>query len=239
MAPFLFGSIEPNASKNRYWFASAFLVLLAGFFSLGLSISPSNSVNVNKSNYNLTFKKAQNPIVVTAKPKAKIILIDKKKLEEEQKQAEAARIAAEAAKAQEEAKIVQNSQIETVSYPVAALSAGSLTDLYKRAAAAYGLDWRVLAAVHMIESGQATECAAVSYAGATGPMQFLPSTFNAYAVDGDGDGVTNICDVDDAVFSAANLLATNWGATDITAALYHYNNSDYYVNEVLALANSL
>ena len=239
MAPFLFGSIEPKDSKNRYWFVSAFLVLLAGFFSLGLSISPSNPVNTKASNYNLTFKKSATPIVIAAKTKPKINLIDKKKLENEQKQAEAARLAAEAAQAQEQAQIAQNTQIEPVSYAVPALSTGSLNELYQKAAAAFGLDWRVLAAVHMIESGQATECAAVSYAGATGPMQFLPSTFDAYAVDGDGDGATNICDVDDAVFSAANLLATNWGATDITAALYHYNHSDYYVNEVLALASSL
>ncbi|MCB5187754.1 lytic murein transglycosylase [Methylobacillus caricis] len=46
-----------------------------------------------------------------------------------------------------------------------------------------------------------------SWAGAVGHMQFMPSTFLAYAVDGDGDGKINIWQsVPDAMHSAGNYL---------------------------------
>jgi murein DD-endopeptidase MepM/ murein hydrolase activator NlpD len=46
---------------------------------------------------------------------------------------------------------------------------------------------------------------------AVGPMQFLPATFERYAVDADGDGARNPHDIDDAVSSAANNLCTAGG----------------------------
>ncbi|HCU59318.1 MAG TPA: lytic murein transglycosylase [Alphaproteobacteria bacterium] len=46
-----------------------------------------------------------------------------------------------------------------------------------------------------------------SWAGAMGHFQFMPSTYNAYAIDYDGDGVVDIWDsFDDAIGSAANYL---------------------------------
>lgn len=240
MAPFLFGSIEPKDRKNQFWFTSAFLVLLAGFFSLGLTISNPNNKIIQASNYELKLDKKEKNLEIVAKPKPKFKIIDKKKIEAQaqaRKEAEQKQREAEAA-TQAIALAQVQAQTQTNVYSTPAFD-GSLNDLYQRAASAFGLDWRILAAIHMIESGQATQCAAVSYAGATGPMQFLPSTFNYYAIDGDGDGVVDICNVSDAVFSAANLLATNWGATDIAAALYRYNHSNYYVNQVINLANSL
>jgi membrane-bound lytic murein transglycosylase B len=53
-----------------------------------------------------------------------------------------------------------------------------------------------------------------SWAGAMGHFQFMPSTYNAYAVDYDGDGVIDIWDsFDDAVGSAANYLnSLGWKA---------------------------
>lgn len=46
-----------------------------------------------------------------------------------------------------------------------------------------------------------------SWAGAMGHFQFMPSTFNAYAVDYDKDGIIDIWDsFDDAIASAANYL---------------------------------
>lgn len=46
-----------------------------------------------------------------------------------------------------------------------------------------------------------------SWAGAMGHFQFMPSTYNAYAIDQDGDGVADIWDsFDDAIASAANYL---------------------------------
>lgn len=47
-----------------------------------------------------------------------------------------------------------------------------------------------------------------SWAGAFGNFQFMPTTFKAYAVDGDGDGKIDIVNsVPDAIFSAANYLS--------------------------------
>lgn len=47
-----------------------------------------------------------------------------------------------------------------------------------------------------------------SWAGAMGHFQFMPSTYNAYAVDYDNDGVADIWDsFDDAIASAANYLS--------------------------------
>ena len=47
-----------------------------------------------------------------------------------------------------------------------------------------------------------------SWAGAMGHFQFMPSTYNAYAIDYDNDGVADIWDsFDDAIASAANYLS--------------------------------
>ncbi len=113
-----------------------------------------------------------------------------------------------------------------------------LLGIYQSAAGTCdGLDWTVLAAIHKVETrfgiGRAT-----SSAGAQGPMQFMRSTFDAYGIDGDGDGRADANDVEDAIFSAANLLCSN-GAGDparLATAIWNYNHSQEYVNEVLTLA---
>ena len=50
---------------------------------------------------------------------------------------------------------------------------------------------------------------ATSSAGAQGPMQFLPTTFDVYGQDGNDDGKIDINNVADAIYTAANLLAKN------------------------------
>lgn len=75
---------------------------------------------------------------------------------------------------------------------------------------------------------------------AVGPMQFLPATFSAWAVDGDDDGSLNPHDVDDAVATAARYLCGPSGRIDDERrALLRYNASAPYVAEVLAYADSL
>lgn len=76
---------------------------------------------------------------------------------------------------------------------------------------------------------------------AVGPMQFLPGTFDAWAVDHDGDGVANPHDIDDAVATAANYLCggRNGAITDERAALRRYNNDGSYVTRVLDYADQI
>ena len=78
-----------------------------------------------------------------------------------------------------------------------------------------------------------------SWAGAFGMSQFLPSSYLSWAVDGDNNGVIDLNDIDDAMYSVANYLKCNgWGQTSSQqrAAVYHYNNSSAYVDAVLTLA---
>lgn len=64
-------------------------------------------------------------------------------------------------------------------------------------------------AMRMIDAGHAEiEDFEGSWAGAFGHMQFMPSTFMTYAVDGDGDGKIDLVNsVPDAFSSAANYLS--------------------------------
>lgn len=112
--------------------------------------------------------------------------------------------------------------------------------IYQAAGTKYGVPWQILSAVHYKETKRSGNSGIASYAGAQGPMQFIPSTFRRFGVDGDGDGRAVISDVEDAIFSAANYLAksgANRGA--ITSALYAYNHSSAYVGSVLAIARGL
>ena len=89
--------------------------------------------------------------------------------------------------------------------------------LYKAAAARYGLDWRVLAAIGKNESDHGRSTAPGVQSGrnyancCSGPMQLctVASCGNAwgyYAIDGDGDGVASVYDPDDSVYAAATLV---------------------------------
>ena len=72
---------------------------------------------------------------------------------------------------------------------------------------------------------------------AVGPMQFLPGTWRRFALDGDGDGVTDPQDVEDATATAAAYLCA--GGRDLSlpatmrAAVLAYNASDAYARLVL------
>ena len=112
--------------------------------------------------------------------------------------------------------------------------------LVQTAAAAYSIDWRILEAVWQIESGKRWRTAISSYAGATGPCQFMPGTWRSYAVDGNGDGIKDITYAPDCLFGSAKLLAANGAAIgDNVRALLAYNHSMSYVNRVLLIASSI
>ncbi len=91
----------------------------------------------------------------------------------------------------------------------------------------------VLAAINFRETSFGTDVA-TSSAGAEGWMAFLPSTFEEWGVDGDGDGVKDIFDPDYAIYSAANYLRHSGAPGDWWKAVFAYNHVNWYVEEVLA-----
>jgi peptidoglycan hydrolase CwlO-like protein len=168
--------------------------------------------------------------------------------------ARAARAAAERAAALEETRVAAVRHLRearaatvetTTTHVTTARASGVPADylaLYRGAAATCpGLSWTVLAALGQVESGHGVNTGPSS-AGAQGPMQFMPATFAAYGVDGDGDGDTEIDDPADSVYSAAHYVCSTGGGRGGEAlwqALWHYNHADWYVEMVLRIAGQL
>lgn len=77
---------------------------------------------------------------------------------------------------------------------------------------------------------------------AVGPMQFLPSSWDRWGGDGDGDGVADPRDLDDAALAAGRYLCADGQdlTTDggWTAAVHSYNHDDAYVRAVVDAANA-
>ena len=77
---------------------------------------------------------------------------------------------------------------------------------------------------------------------AVGPLQFIPSTWETWGADGDGDGVADPNDLDDAAFAAARYLCAD--GHDLTTgagwadAVFGYNHAQSYVDAVYAAAPS-
>lgn len=75
---------------------------------------------------------------------------------------------------------------------------------------------------------------------AVGPFQFIPQTWAQWGADGNGDGLTEPAQVDDAALAAARYLCHAGDLSDPTAwraAIFSYNHSDTYVDDVAAMAN--
>jgi hypothetical protein len=109
------------------------------------------------------------------------------------------------------------------------LGADELRVLYESAEASTGIPWSFLAAINLIETGFG-RIDGLSTAGAQGPMQFLPTTWEEVS-DGDID------DPRDAIPAAARYLVRRGGPDDMHTALFGYNNSDAYVAAVTQYAN--
>jgi hypothetical protein len=113
-----------------------------------------------------------------------------------------------------------------------------LVPLYEEAAARYRLGVRgpsVLAAINFVETSFGTNLG-LSSAGAEGWMQFMPSTWAEWGVDGDGDGIKDPFNAADAIFSAANYLRDSGAPGDWHEAVFAYNHADWYVEKVLRYA---
>ena len=115
--------------------------------------------------------------------------------------------------------------------------------LFQAAGARYGVPWTVLAGIGKVEcdDGQnpdpsCTKEGAVNYAGAGGPMQFLASTWATYGVSATGHGPPDRWNPADAIFSAARYLKANGAPQELQRAIFAYNHSQEYVEEVLRWA---
>ena len=119
--------------------------------------------------------------------------------------------------------------------------------IFQGAAAQFGLGARgpsILAAINYVEStfGQSNDAgvhSGANYAGAMGPMQFLQGTWDTYKVQAPGGAVPpNVYDEADAVYSAANYLKASGAPGDWPGAIFAYNHSSAYVQQVLSQAQS-
>ena len=115
------------------------------------------------------------------------------------------------------------------------LSFQELQPIWQSAGDQYGVPWYVLAAINKIESDFGRNMGPSS-AGAIGWMQFMPSTWERWGTDADGDGVADPWNATDAIFSAARYLAAAGGGADLQRAVFAYNHAQWYVDEVLQLA---
>jgi Transglycosylase SLT domain len=112
-----------------------------------------------------------------------------------------------------------------------------LLPIYQACGTEYGIPWEVLASINKIESGFGTNMGPSS-AGAIGWMQFLPSSWEAYGLDANGDGRKDPYNPVDAICAAAHYLKVGGGSADLYGAIFAYNHADWYVQEVLGYARA-
>ena len=132
-------------------------------------------------------------------------------------------------------RAIRNLRRLSAGWPAHEIRSGPPTSLevlmpaYRAAKRRFGVHFRILAAVNHIESafGRARND---SVAGARGPMQFIPSTWEIYGLGGD------IHDPRDAILGAANYLDQSGAPQSYRDALFAYNPSHLYVNAVLRYA---
>ena len=103
--------------------------------------------------------------------------------------------------------------------------ADELMAYYREAEAASGVGWNYLAAINLIET-RFGSIEGTSTAGAQGPMQFLPSTFEAYGNGGD------IYSPRDSIMAAGRTLPRMTLRMTAIAPIFRYNNADRYVRAV-------
>jgi len=112
-----------------------------------------------------------------------------------------------------------------------------LLPIYQACGTEHGIPWQVLASINKIETGFGTNLN-VSSAGAVGWMQFLPSSWEAYGVDANGDGRKDPYNPVDAICAAASYLKAAGAEEDLYEAIFAYNHADWYVQEVLLYARA-
>ncbi|MEK4565096.1 lytic transglycosylase domain-containing protein [Alkalihalobacillus sp. FSL R5-0424] len=134
--------------------------------------------------------------------------------------------------------------------------------VYQEAADEYEIPWELLASVHRVETIFSTMKPMESPVGALGPFQFMPRTWvgwshpggdigeldddvdftdpelikehNGYGMDVSGKGEADPFNIEDSAYAAAAFLSDH-GASDgdLEGALFSYNRSEEYVEEVM------
>lgn len=78
---------------------------------------------------------------------------------------------------------------------------------------------------------------------AVGPMQFIPGTWRLWGADGNGDGVADPQNIEDAALAAANYLCAGGRdlsrQADLEAAVLSYNHSRRYLETVLGIVEAV
>jgi membrane-bound lytic murein transglycosylase B len=110
--------------------------------------------------------------------------------------------------------------------------AAALLGYYREAQRRFGVPWNVLASVNFVET-KFGKLRSASAAGAQGPMQFMPATWQRYGLGGDID------DAHDAILGAANYLHASGAPGNLRLALHHYNPSRAYVDAVVRYARRI
>ncbi|OLO26553.1 hypothetical protein BTR23_22745 [Alkalihalophilus pseudofirmus] len=134
--------------------------------------------------------------------------------------------------------------------------------IYQEAGEKYDIPWKLLAAIHRIETRFSTVDPMVSSVGAVGHFQFMPRTwvgwgypgtdlgditdevditdialiseYGGYGMDASGNGKADPFNVVDSANAAAKYLADHGAANDdLAKAVFAYNHSQNYVDKVL------
>ena len=78
---------------------------------------------------------------------------------------------------------------------------------------------------------------------AVGPMQFIPATWRIWGADGNGDGIRDPQNIEDAALAAANYLCAGGRdlsqAADLRAAVLSYNHSQRYLSTVVGIIRAV
>jgi cell wall-associated NlpC family hydrolase len=126
--------------------------------------------------------------------------------------------------------------------------------LYQKIGQQYGVPWVILAGIGTAESDNGRSNAAgvhsgMNFAGAAGPMQIgvggasgnewggapvhpASEVVNGAATDGNGDGTASVYDPADAIAGAAKYLLQAGVLTNVQTAIFSYNHSQSYVQQV-------
>jgi peptidoglycan DL-endopeptidase CwlO len=130
--------------------------------------------------------------------------------------------------------------------------------LYQKVGQQYGVPWVILAGIGTEESDNGQSNApgvhsGTNFAGAAGPMQIgvggasgnewggapvhpASEVVSGVATDEDGDGTASVYDPADAIAGAAKFLLQQGVLTNVQAAIFAYNHSQTYVQQVEAAA---